>query len=313
MTSPNQETRKFKPPKSNFASNLLEALDLTTEISTQPTTECPVLVAVDFENTQFFNEDNPGPPNTQVGLAILDTAQLGMETIPGTIISSYNFVVGPLEYYRKAERVFLFGEPVLIDSADILHHIQASIPQNRRVILVGHDIENETCILRKLGFGFQSIGVIAFIDTARLAAQILPCFSLQPGKIPSLRSLLIRLYCPYKGLHNGGNNANFTLRALLLLAVKACSDQEERSDRLRVLEQIAKASISLRSPEEETRSIARRSLKAERKASNKPQPSGCKRSAKNRSINKRERFGRKEQQKKQYVKDHRSRSSMILV
>ncbi|KAM6487210.1 hypothetical protein HDV62DRAFT_349305 [Trichoderma sp. SZMC 28011] len=98
----------------------------------------------------------------------------------------------------------------------MLTSIMQCIPLDRKVLLVGHDIRHEIRILRQLKFDFSRFDITGSIDTFRIAQQILPYFSL------SLGELLTELQCPHNWLHNGGNDAHFTLRALLLLAERSC-------------------------------------------------------------------------------------------
>jgi hypothetical protein len=45
-------------------------------------------------------------------------------------------------------------------------------------------------------------------------------YSLQLTHKASLRELLTVLKCPFQHMHIAGNDANFTLRALLMLSIK---------------------------------------------------------------------------------------------
>jgi hypothetical protein len=88
-------------------------------------------------------------------------------------------------------------------------------------------------VLKALGFDFQN--VIAKFDTYLLARD------LQMGHL-TLKNLLMELNCPCNlKFHNAGNDANFTLRALLLLGVKAikAADSNETSERVEILWWIA--------------------------------------------------------------------------
>lgn len=60
----------------------------------------------------------------------------------------------------------------------------------------------------------------------------------------------MELQCPYNWFHNGGNDANFTLRALLLLAVRSY-DQADKDDWLNILDEAARTPLPLCSPGEE--------------------------------------------------------------
>lgn len=77
-----------------------------------------------------------------------------------------------------------------------------------------------------------------------MTSQVLPYFALTLGE------LLSELKCPHNWLHNAGNDANYTLRALLLLAIRSCHETS-RYDLLYLLNEAAMALIPLRSPGEE--------------------------------------------------------------
>ena len=214
----------------------------------------PILVAIDFENTYEFHKGLTPDSDFQVGLAILDTRDLlrrRQSIPPSKIISSFNFVCGSSEYQRKACQNFLFGIPLKIQQSDMLTNINSSILQGhdnddeqREIVLVGHAITNELRILSGLGFDFQRVS--ACLDTFKICAQVLPYFALKLGE------LLDELQCPYKRLHNGGNDANFTLRSLLLLtATYVCSQKKHyhsEEGMLDYLEAIGYSSLPVRPP-----------------------------------------------------------------
>ncbi|KAK8087558.1 hypothetical protein PG997_002519 [Apiospora hydei] len=160
-----------------------------------------VLVGIDFENTLLFKEELPEDAETQVGLAILDTRDLS-SIEPSKMISTSNLVTGSADYFERATQKFLFGNSILISTSDMAHQISSLIPHGRDVILVGHDIRHETHILSGLGFHRK---IECCLDTFRITGHVLPYFMLKLGE------LLTELDCPYSRLHNGGNDANFTL------------------------------------------------------------------------------------------------------
>lgn len=77
-----------------------------------------------------------------------------------------------------------------------------------------------------------------------ITSQVFPYFALTLGE------LLTELECPHNWLHNAGNDANFTLRALLLLAVRSCNETS-KDDLSYLLNEVAKTLVPLRSPGEE--------------------------------------------------------------
>lgn len=89
------------------------------------------------------------------------------------------------------------------------------MPKDRNIILIGHAVAAELKILDTLGFEFAARKVVGVIDIMKLANEILGFRSC------SLRDLLKVLRYPFNQLHYGGNDARFTLKAGLLLAVRA--------------------------------------------------------------------------------------------
>ncbi|GES66638.1 polynucleotidyl transferase [Aspergillus terreus] len=195
-----------------------------------------IIVAIDFEGTQHILANKSLNRGVQVGLAILDTRDLTYLSITAQhCISTYNFAAGPATCNKKAERQFLFGTTVHITLEDMRAAIEACMPQYRNIILVGHDINNELIALRNLHFDFEQFPMDV-IDTQWVAKEV--------GGFPSLqlRRVLQELDCPYERLHCAGNDAHFTLRALLLLAARACAGNE-KEEHIRLWEDIAKRPI----------------------------------------------------------------------
>lgn len=113
--------------------------------------------------------------------------------------------------------MYRFGTAEKIQIASMLIKINncLRIYQNRSIILVGHGISGDLAAIKALGFDFQENQVIAKLDTYLLARY------LQMGDF-TFENLLMELKCPSNfKLHNGGNDANVALRALLSLGVKA--------------------------------------------------------------------------------------------
>ncbi|KUJ08111.1 uncharacterized protein LY89DRAFT_349939 [Mollisia scopiformis] len=121
---------------------------------------------------------------------------------------------------------------------NLLRNFFGVVRRDRNIVLVGHGFGGLTA-LSSLGFDFQT-SVIGILDTANLS------FELEMDR-STLGRLLGELECPKSSakLHNAGNDANFTLRALILLAIKGYEQQ-----RLRTLmvgdEQVSRV-LSLRS------------------------------------------------------------------
>lgn len=128
----------------------------------------PVLIAIDIEGISAIGKVSTRELNTQVGLAILDITNV--ITLPRKrTVSTYNFVTGSREYYHKAQLRFLFGKPTHILIQDMFTNIQRCIPQNRNIILVGHDVRHEISGLSKHKMNFQKLSILDLLDTFRMA------------------------------------------------------------------------------------------------------------------------------------------------
>lgn len=193
-----------------------------------------VFVAIDFERPQsIINRFQHGCLDTQVGLAILDIRCLSSTSK----FTTFNFITGEDAYFEESAPICRWGTAEKIPVTSMLSKINdcLRIYQNRSIVLVGHGVSNDLAALNALGFDFQENLVIAKLDTYLLARD------LQMGHL-TLKNLLIELNCPCNlKLHNAGNDANFTLRALLLLGIRVieAAESNETSERVQILWWIA--------------------------------------------------------------------------
>lgn len=98
----------------------------------------------------------------------------------------------------------------------------------RNIVLVGHSLGEDLRILRLLGIDPDGVGPIpTIIDTHSMARFLFPPYhpnlTLEPGQDFSLAGVLAKLGClPHRStFHNAGNDALYSLYAMLLLAIKA--------------------------------------------------------------------------------------------
>jgi hypothetical protein len=127
------------------------------------------------------------------------------------LLQTRNFCIGPSRYCSKATRRFLFGQSEAVDPDQIKGKME-SLVSDRDVVLVVHDGHHDFWLLKELNINLQ---LVAILDTQKAAYEIPqlhhPC---------SLKELLIALNSPFNFLHIAGNDANFTFRALLMIAVR---------------------------------------------------------------------------------------------
>jgi DNA polymerase III alpha subunit (gram-positive type) len=91
------------------------------------------------------------------------------------------------------------------------------VPRTRNIALIGHDFTHDLHVLQILKFDLQT-SIVGILDTQKIASELLPENS------STLSDILQALQWPFDKLHTAGNDAHFTLRALLLLAEKTCTN-----------------------------------------------------------------------------------------
>jgi hypothetical protein len=181
-----------------------------------------VLVSSDVEPKKDSPKNRLYNEIAEIGVSMLDTRSFSSHTLAGSLVTRH-FVVGGHKRLVHTARDFHFGASEHVDQGNVnevilrLLHIPDELyglPQRRyrSIVLVGHGLRSDLLILRKRGIIFEQIStIVAKLDTTYLAKEVL-------GMNFRLQGLLQTLNCPNKNLHNAGNDANFGLRALLLLA-----------------------------------------------------------------------------------------------
>ncbi|KUJ17301.1 uncharacterized protein LY89DRAFT_746830 [Mollisia scopiformis] len=221
------DPEKMLNARSEFGHLLRIALGLPfigKDSKTPSATECAdvLFVCVDFENGEQIKAGAASGTfgsrkiNAQAGISILDPKKLSSTSSKEALVT-YNFGSGgSLSYKRKVDRRFFFGETTWLDQlADLLTSMEKLLDRSRNIVLVGHGLNGDCQVLQSLGFDFDS-SIVGYIDTAEAARATFGGTSLR------LKDLLARLGLVVEGCHVAGNDANFTLRALLLLALEDC-------------------------------------------------------------------------------------------
>ncbi|KAL9618561.1 MAG: hypothetical protein Q9160_006745 [Pyrenula sp. 1 TL-2023] len=189
-----------------------------------------VFVAIDFEGRI------PENPPSEIGIATLDTRDLKSITTSSTspsieAIKSQRYAMNYKQKFPVSHHTFCFGhtqyiEPnsgrtrvsVLMESL-FIQDKQPNFPTSnlyRNIVLVGHNFYAELDTMSSLGIRSEAFShVVGILDTERIGRKFL-----EMNEYPGLNLLLRRFDCPYRYLHNAGNDATFTLRVLLLMAAK---------------------------------------------------------------------------------------------
>ncbi|KAK5692333.1 hypothetical protein LTR17_025383 [Elasticomyces elasticus] len=203
-----------------------------------------VFVSIDFEGGL---QNRAGI--TEYGVAKLDTRDIVSKTV--NAYSSASTIPGHNYLLAKCRKQHcMFGDTTRIDKPQLAATIKAElnipngseVPQ-RRIVLVGHGLHNEQLILEAHGVKLGDLpAVIGILDTS------------QYGMGGSLETLLDRLFIPLPrnrngmadSLHCAGNDAHYTLRALLALLYLQHQEAEGSAGDVEILDQLARAPLPLR-------------------------------------------------------------------
>ncbi|KAM0421779.1 hypothetical protein ACHAPD_000218 [Fusarium lateritium] len=184
-----------------------------------------------------------------LGVSILDTRDIRDVVLrsinlpnPADLIRTYEFAV---QTEVPEPDNFIFGETQTI-SLDGIKKKFVEWQHDRTVIGVAYSARNDYIILRDFGVFFDHI---YWLDLC-LATYLI----IQQPQAPSLRVLLELLGIRYSKLHSAGNDAHFTMRALLGLAVLDVTNELQHGGYLQpwyhLAARIAKAPLPLTELEE---------------------------------------------------------------
>ncbi|KAK0100028.1 hypothetical protein ONS95_013157 [Cadophora gregata] len=178
-----------------------------------------VLLSLDLEVKKYIPKNNIQNEITEIGISMFDTRCLTKrETIH---LKTRHFIIGGQRRFYHVSSKFCFGisehlvgqEHVNDAILDLLHIPDDKKPgAYRDVILVGHGLRTDLLVLRRRGVMFENIrSIVGLLDTTYIARDLL-------GMNFRLEGLLKFLLCPVENFHLAGNDANYALRALLMLA-----------------------------------------------------------------------------------------------
>ncbi|KAI4864430.1 hypothetical protein F4820DRAFT_333933 [Hypoxylon rubiginosum] len=207
-------------------------------------------IAVDIDGTQDFSCVHTG--HYLLGISILDARDLHSYTnkpkakYAQDVIRSYLVQAGHSDHLSYQSDRFLFGDTQQIQAQDVKAYLQKLI-RHRQYVLVTYGGESTDCKF------IQQLRLITrplyHIDVLKVAQ-----YPLQMHYRYSLAKLLDALNLPWMNLHVAGNDARFTLHAMLMLAVRDWNLRNETTpapmvcETLSCLKGIAKA---WRLPEQE--------------------------------------------------------------
>ncbi|QPH01431.1 hypothetical protein C2857_005631 [Epichloe festucae Fl1] len=170
---------------------------------------------------------------TEIGIAVLDTRNIQeRDSGPGGIfwwehIKAYHLVVRQhashvnYKYVQGCPDKFQFGESMFPNKWELIDTLSSILSPYTRdgvadVVLVGHDTPADVRYLSNAGYDVDS--ALKLVDT--VDTQILHQ-AWKGGKQPrKLESVLSDLCITYTYLHNAGNDAVYTLRAMITMGVE---------------------------------------------------------------------------------------------
>ena len=219
---------------------LHQILGLTTSPNLRADYKDAVLICIDCE---AFERDQRKV--TELGVAVLDTGDLAGvppgENGEGWVTRMKYAHFRPVEYAGLVNRKFVkgcedrfaFGESTWIrlgDAKKVLERIFRAPErlgeaadfgkeferngEGRNVVFVAHGLSNDDAYLRALGFELSEVrNVVRQVDSQRVAGGT-------KKNSMGLKRSLQHLGVKFQGLHNAGNDAAYTLQAVIMMAVK---------------------------------------------------------------------------------------------
>ncbi|CAK4031612.1 hypothetical protein DOTSEDRAFT_58207 [Lecanosticta acicola] len=205
----------------------------------------PIFIAIDCEAWE-----KPPRPVTEIGVATLDTRDL-KGIAPGLngeswhqYIRGRHFRIIEYKNYTNSEYIqgcpdrFEFGDSEFVGN-DSISSVLASCfrepfskkdeapsaegeePEKRNIVIVGHDLGQDITYCHNIGFSVLNRGnILDTVDTVNMHRAY--------SKDPNARSLgqvLSEFDLSGWHLHNAGNDAVYTLQAMLAIAVKSASQR----------------------------------------------------------------------------------------
>ncbi|KAH6610758.1 atp-dependent dna helicase 2 subunit 2 [Trichoderma cornu-damae] len=183
------------------------------------------------------------PPNpiSEIGIAILDVKDLdGVQPGPGgqnwwQFIKAHH--LRTKEYSGLVNHRFVHGCPSLFDFGVSTFPEECELPEaiesvlapyteeKRQLVFVAHDARQDIKYLSSVGFEVLAIrGLVEQLDTKEIHQAWRES---EQGK--SLQHVLNELLIRSKHLHNAGNDAVFTLRALIGMAIEEIREKEAKA------------------------------------------------------------------------------------
>ena len=199
---------------------------------TQPPPYVPeddvIFVSMDIESYEYNHR-----ALTEIGFGILDARDIA-GVPPGSQCEQWfkliqarhvrireHVTMVNRSFVRGCEENFNFGTSEFVKLSDVLYTITRILQPRlangelRKVVLLGHDTKSDIALVENVGFFVKDEMFLEVLDTQDIH-QHFRMRSQQMG----LRGVLNDLEIEHSFLHNGGNDAVYTLQAMISLVVK---------------------------------------------------------------------------------------------
>ncbi|EKD15012.1 QDE-2-interacting protein [Drepanopeziza brunnea f. sp. 'multigermtubi' MB_m1] len=190
-----------------FQRNLTPNLE-KDEIHQELWDSAPILLSIDFEKKKRRGCNRDRGTIREIGVSTFD-----IRSLPSRPLNC-----------QKTSDTFLFNKSQSFNQDSTAHLLQSILREDgsRTLLIVGHALRYELALLRDIGIDASDPAeypnIAGCLDTKNLAGKLVfnPIGWLRKA---ALSDVLERLYIPYANLHVAGNDANFTLKAMLLLSL----------------------------------------------------------------------------------------------
>jgi DNA polymerase III alpha subunit (gram-positive type) len=96
--------------------------------------------------------------------------------------------------------------------------------QKRNIVLVGHDVQADIRFLTTIGYDISTLSnLVEIADTSSMWRYLK-----EENNPRNLATILAELGIIAWNLHNAGNDAVYTLQALISIAIKALTEESEK-------------------------------------------------------------------------------------
>ncbi|PVH82516.1 hypothetical protein DL98DRAFT_586504 [Cadophora sp. DSE1049] len=186
--------------------------------------EQTIFIAIDFEGYSYPSELGIPTMDREV---LQHIESIGLNELKGLHTLHYQCVNVKRKRKHKA---FRFGDTQSCYLEELPSIVEGILKTKKtangqfsasNIVLVGHGMRSELDILARMGIDLdEAVSIVGILDTKQLAFEIIDFEKLQSGSsLEDIYRLLIHERA--RSFHNAGNDAEYTLRVLSMLALES--------------------------------------------------------------------------------------------